>query len=203
MVETVGRRAVTWVRIRARRGVAMLTVGFYTLAAPFGWAGATVLCHLWRKDEIVRARRMQRLTASAYRLMHDWMTLVRITDFDHRIELPGFPTGPCVVVANHPTLMDTTAISAVLGRGFTIVKPSLHGRRLMRPFMEGVGHVAAATSDPMSATRVVEESVERVRQGFVAVIFPEGTRSKPDRLNPFGRTAFEIACRAREKSANP
>jgi 1-acyl-sn-glycerol-3-phosphate acyltransferase len=43
----------------------------------------------------------------------------------------------------------------------------------------------------------VEEAVRRIRQGFSLLVFPEGTRSVRGRLLPFGRAAFEVACRAR------
>lgn len=189
----------TWVRARsaARRCASYFTVGTYTAVAPLGCLAIGGLDLLWRGDEVSRARRMQRLTAGAYRFMHDWLRLVRITDFDHRTALAGVPAGPGVVVANHPTLMDITSITAALGGGFTIVKGALHGRRMLRPIMQGAGHVAAADADPMSARRVVDEAVERVGQGFRAIVFPEGTRSFADGLRPFGRTAFEIACRGR------
>lgn len=183
-------------RVPARRLAAYFTVGAYTVGAPFGAAIAVVLISLWRRNPVTCARRMQRITAGAYRCMHDWLRLVRICDFDYRTALPDRPAAPCVVVANHPTLMDVTAISAVFAGGFTIVKPELHGRRLLHPFMVGAGHVAGAGNDPLSSQRVVHESVERLGQGFPLVVFPEGTRSPPGRLRPFGRTAFEIACRA-------
>lgn len=187
----------TSLRCTARRTIAYCTVGFYAVAAPFGCVGGTLLDLFWRRDQIQRARRMQRLTSGAYRLMHDWLKLTRIADFDYRTTLRDVPTGPCVVVANHPTLMDITAISAALGRGFTVVKPKLHARRVLHPFMVGAGHVAGSSSDPASTGRVVDEAVQRVLAGFPLIIFPEGTRSPPGRLRPFGRTAFEIACRAR------
>ncbi len=181
----------------SRRAIAYFTVGAYAVAAPFGCVGVSVLDLLWRRDAAERARRMQRLTSGAYRFMHDWLNFTRIADFDYRTTLRDVPQGPCVVVANHPTLMDITAISAALGRGFTVVKPKLHARRVLRPFMVGAGHVAGASSDPASTGRVVDEAVERVTTGFPLIVFPEGTRSPPGGLRPFGRTAFEIACRAR------
>lgn len=192
-----GNSAVrTSLRCTTRRAIVYCTVGFYVIAAPFGCVGVSVLDLFWRHDEIERVRRMQRLTSGAYRVMHDWLNFTRIADFDHRQTLRDVPLGPCVVVANHPTLMDITAISAALGRGFTVVKPKLHARRVLRPFMVGAGHVAGASSDPASTGRVVEEAVERVSAGFPLIIFPEGTRSPPGGLHTFGRTGFEIACRA-------
>ena len=49
--------------------------------------------------------------------MHDWLRWTTITDFNHR-EAPDLPQRPCVIVANHPTLMDITSIIATLGIWF-------------------------------------------------------------------------------------
>ncbi len=192
------RHGVGWVRVRgrARVGAAYMTVGLYTVAAPFGCVLATGLGFVWRRDPLRRAQRLQRITSSAYRLMHNWLRFWHICHFDYRDALPGLPEGAFVVVANHPTLMDITSISAALGRGFTVVKGELYRRALLRPFLEGAGHVAAADGDPLSAQRVVNEAVARLREGHPMIVFPEGTRSFADRLRPFGRTAFEVACRA-------
>ncbi|MEO6597712.1 MAG: hypothetical protein ABIP94_23450, partial [Planctomycetota bacterium] len=43
----------------------------------------------------------------------------------------------CIVVANHPTQMDVTAIGACLGGACTIVKSTVYRRRLVRPLMVG------------------------------------------------------------------
>jgi 1-acyl-sn-glycerol-3-phosphate acyltransferase len=129
--------------------------------------------------------------------MHDWLRLVRITRFDHRDALPGLPPPPYVVVANHPTLMDVTSITATLGGACTIAKPSLFRQRSLHALLEGAGHVEGPGSALVTAGRVLDQAVERLHQGFPFLIFPEGTRSPPDGLLRFGRAAFEIACRAR------
>src|SRR5690606_14745747 len=61
----------------------------------------------------------------------------------------------------------------------------LEGARLF----EGAG-------GPRDANHVVISGVARIREGFRVLVFPEGTRSPEGELHRFGRTAFEIACRA-------
>ncbi|MCR9246577.1 MAG: 1-acyl-sn-glycerol-3-phosphate acyltransferase [bacterium] len=175
----------------------VITVGLYTASMPFAYGMFAVLCFLWRKDERRRAQRLQRVTAFAYRSMHRWLTWLRITRFDHRQPLSGLPSGPCVVIANHPTLMDITSITAVLGSGTTVVKPALYRRRMIGPLLVGAGHVEGPGADPISTGRVVDEVVRRLAWGMPAIIFPEGTRSPPGGFQRFGRLAFEVACRAR------
>jgi len=166
------------------------------LLAPLGWPIFAALGFLWRKDPLRRARRMQAIHVRAFRFMHRWLRWCAITDFDHRRPLAGLPAGPCVVIANHPTLMDISAITAAIGGACTIVKPAMFRRPLLHGMLAHAGHVEGPGHDPISAGRVVEEMAVRLRQGFRAIVFPEGTRSPPGELGRFGRISFEIACRA-------
>lgn len=196
MPEAIQRDARDAVKHAIRRINVLFTVGAYTVLAPFGYSIFAVLCFLWRKDVVRRARRLQRVTAGAYRFMHVWLSMTRITQFDHRQRPAGLPSGPCVVIANHPTLMDITSITAVVGAGSTVVKPALYRRRMLHHLLLGAGHVEGPGNDPISAGRVVDEMVERLGRGIPVIVFPEGTRSPPGQLLRFGRLAFEIACRA-------
>jgi 1-acyl-sn-glycerol-3-phosphate acyltransferase len=188
------------VRIAARHGLRKATVIFtfwtYTLMAPIGCVLFALLAFAWRRDALRRARRLQALTVRAYRFLHAWLTFADIARFDPNRGLAGLPEGPCVVVSNHPTLMDITAISATIGGGCTIVKQKLYRRRLLHGLLAGAGHIQGPSPDHVSIGPIVEQGVERLRQGFRVIVFPEGTRSRGGRLLPFGRTAFEIACRA-------
>lgn len=175
----------------------MLTLAIYAVLAPVGYACFALACAAQAGDPVRRARRLQRISACAYRVMHAWLRWMRIAHYDPRGALRDVPPGPCVLVANHPTLMDVTAILGTLGGGFTVAKPALYRRRSLRPLLQGAGHIEGPGDDPVGTGRVVDEAVRRIRQGFSLLIFPEGTRSVQGRLLPFGRAAFEVACRAR------
>lgn len=180
-----------------RRFSVWVTMGIYMGIAPVGYVTLSLLCFCWRKDPVRRAQRLQRMTAQAYRLMHRWLGWTRITVFDHQQRLPNLPKGACVVIANHPTLMDVTAVTAIMGGACSIVKPALFRRAMMNPLLRGLGHVEGPGPDPMRIGQVVADALERLRWGLPIVIFPEGTRSPPDSLGRFGRVAFEVACQAK------
>ncbi len=181
----------------ARRVRVAITLGLHALLAPIGSLMFAVLYVVWRGDPVRRARRMQAITAWSYRVMHRWLTVFGVTSLDLQKSLAELPDGPCVVVANHPTLMDVTALLGLLGGASTVAKPDLFERRSLRPLLHGAGVIRGTGSDPLSAQRVVDDATAALAAGFRLVIFPEGTRSPRDALLPFGRAAFEIACRAR------
>ncbi|HEX6812140.1 MAG TPA: lysophospholipid acyltransferase family protein [Planctomycetota bacterium] len=176
---------------------AAITVGFYLIVAPSGYVPFALFCLFWRGEPHARARILHRVSARGVRIMHWWLRTFRIIHFDWREVDLGLPAGPCVVVANHPTQLDPTAMMATLVHGCTIVKPSVYRRWLLRPLLEGAMHFEGPSLDPMSIDHVLTSALDRLRAGMHLFVFPEGTRSQEGKLHEFGRIAFEIACRAR------
>src|SRR5205085_6640129 len=106
-------------------------------------------------------------------------------------------TGPSfVIVANHPTLIDVLALSAVFGRLTCVAKGGLFRAPLLGRVVRDCAHIDGGDGDPLSGAMVVQQALERLAQRMPVLVFPEGTRSPPGGLHPFKRGAFEIACRA-------
>jgi 1-acyl-sn-glycerol-3-phosphate acyltransferase len=182
-------------RVRVLRVAAVYPLMLVSLLSGYGVFRLLLLVD--RRDPVRRARRLQRLTARAFGVMFDGLRLAGVVRFNHRRLLGSRPRGPCVVVANHPTFMDVAAITAALGGGCTVAKPAVYRRRVIHPIMVGMAHIEGSGAERFALGRLVDEAVERLRQGLSVIIFPEGTRSPVTGRLPFGRTAFEIACRAR------
>jgi len=183
---------------RAVRTLAVtISVVGYSIVAPFGYLIFAFLVWLWRRDPKQRALRLQKCTGYGYRFLHAWLRWLRIAHFVPKNALPDLPPGPCVIVANHPTQIDVTAVGASLGGASTIVKKAVFRMRMVQPLLKGAGMFEAPGDDPMSVGSVIDEGVQRLREGMRIFVFPEGSRSPADGLRPFGRVAFEIACRAR------
>ena len=192
---TVAARIVRGWAFAYRTVFAALSVSIYLAAAPFGYA-AFALMQLRREDPQRRARRLHNVLHRAFRLMHTWIDILRLMRLSAHGNSPRtLPDGPCVVVANHPTLVDVTAIIAVFGGMCTVVKPRLFRAWWLRSLMCGAQHIEGATT-AVDAARIVEAAVSRLEHGHRVLIFPEGTRSPEGGISAFGRTAFEIACRA-------
>lgn len=201
MIHHVARAAVVNQAARALRFARLFTIhlvlAVYAVLAPFGYA-AFALLHLWpARDPARRARMLQWVLHRAFRLLHDTMRVLRLVAFNPRCDVEGsIPAGPCVLVANHPSLIDVTAIMATLRHVSTAVKPSIYRRFWLRPLLAGSGQFEGSSPDHLAATELVAAAMTRLRQGFHVLLFPEGTRSPRGSIGAFGRAAFEVACRA-------
>ncbi|MCB9726982.1 MAG: 1-acyl-sn-glycerol-3-phosphate acyltransferase [Deltaproteobacteria bacterium] len=180
-----------------RTALATCVVAVYTVMAPFGYALFMAWLMLPTRDPNRRGRRVQAIVRRAFGLMHDVLRWCGLLEFDHRSLRGRFPDGPFVIVANHPTLPDSSALFASVTDLCAVVRADLYRKAWLRPLVEGARHLEGGRGNPLDAARVVEAGVARLNDGFRLMMFPEGSRSPPGDLRPFRRSAFEIACRAR------
>lgn len=98
----------------------------------------------------------------------------------------------CLIVANHPSLIDVVFILAKFPDAVCVVKASHWKNPFTMAAVRAANYIANA--DPVS---LIEESVARLRNDERLILFPEGTRTPPDSAPTFGRGAASIALRAR------
>ncbi len=180
--------------VRLMRGMAVaLAIAVFWLAA-FALAWLVVPWVLFReRAPLARRRAMQRMVAAAWR----WFlrTLERTSLYRARYVGGVLPSQPCVVIANHPSLLDVTALIAHSPHLCCVVKASLVDSPLVGRLLRSCGHVSAGDGSLMSGRTVLEALSERLTEGFSVLIFPEGTRSPPGGIHKLRRGAFEVAQR--------
>lgn len=93
-----------------------------------------------------------------------------------------------IVIANHPSLIDVVFLVSLIKDATCIVKQAVW----RNPCMAAVVRTARYISNDDSVA-LVDECVARLKEGEPLLIFPEGTRSKANRLNKFQRGAANIA----------
>ena len=171
-------------------------------AFAFFWSGAALLAWvllpplaLIGGSSVERTRRCQRFVSGSFRLFHGYMQVLRLVDARVTGEIPRPDGGPVVLVANHTTLVDVTAIIARFPNICCVAKSSYADNFFVGRLLRLCGFIPSEQRDPEGKS-ILETACERLRQGFDILVFPEGTRSPPDGLLPFRRGAFEIACRA-------
>lgn len=136
--------------------------------------------------------RAQRAIRRGYRAFLAYMRLAGLS----RVRVEGGELlrapGARVVVANHPTLIDTPLLAALLPQADCIANPEWADAPLLRGAIRAANYVR---ND--AGLAAVEEGVRRLRSGRTLLVFPEGTRTPAGvALGPLRRGAAHIAVRA-------
>jgi len=132
------------------------------------------------------ARRLiQRCFLTFINLMKGLGVLDYQLDNQERLLRPGL-----LVIANHPSLIDVVFLLAHMPHANCIVK----GRLARNPFTRGPIRAAGYITNDDPET-VLEAARESLRKGNSLILFPEGTRTSPQRPIKFRRGGANIALR--------
>jgi len=101
---------------------------------------------------------------------------------------------PRIYLSNHQSAFDIFALLAHLPVHFKfILKQELMKIPVLGLAMRGARYIAIDRADSRKALKSMKEAAQRVRKGASVLIFPEGTRSKDGRLQPFKKGGFHLA----------
>jgi 1-acyl-sn-glycerol-3-phosphate acyltransferase len=107
------------------------------------------------------------------------------------------PSREYVFCSNHFSLIDTPVVFGCMPREFRIL--ARHGLWKI-PFLgwhlNRAGHLPVHRENPRVAARSIQQAAEKVRAGYSVFLFPEGGRTREDRMRPFKPGAGYIAIRA-------
>lgn len=160
-------------------GIASLTVAFVV---------APLLRRLARSPEEAELA-VQRAIQRAYAVSVAFWRFLRILRLDSA-GLAGLGRdGACVVVANHPTLMDVVLLGSHMKQMDCIVNA---GWTAHSPFLARAIDVAGYIRND-GGEAVVRECAERLKRGRSLMVFPEGTRSPWGSFGKFHRGAAHIS----------
>ena len=142
------------------------------------------------------AHRCRRIVRRSWILFHDLLRITRTIDYDPRKVNVELPEGACVFVANHPTLLDATAITAAMPDLTMVAKTAMYRTPVLGRLLRLCAFVEADEGSPFSGAEAAARCLARLQAGVPVLIFPEGTRSPVRGLGDFHAGAFQIAARA-------
>jgi 1-acyl-sn-glycerol-3-phosphate acyltransferase len=172
-------------------------LSFFVGGLLLAWVVLPVVRWRWRRaQEMERAAACLRWVQRSFVLFHDYMRVTTLINFQPRGVDRRLPGPRFVLVANHPTLVDITALTAAYGRITCIAKTPIFRAPGVGALVRACAYIDGGSGDPFAGGRVVTQALERLAADMPIAIFPEGTRSPDGGLHPFKRGAFEIACRA-------
>jgi len=109
-------------------------------------------------------------------------------------------TRPRVVFANHQSFFDIYILIAYLpGRVIFLSKKSIFKIPILGLIMKLLGDVPINRTDAKSALRSMDEAAKKVKDGYLLVVFPEGTRSLDGQVQPFKSGVARIPYKAGAK----
>ena len=120
---------------------------------------------------------------------------LRIAGVTARAEgLENIPAGTCLFAANHTSNTDPPAIVGVIPRRVAILlKKSLLSIPIVGPAFRMGDFIAIDRANAGDALGSIKLAVDRAKTGLSFLAFPEGTRSRDGRLQPFKQGVFRMA----------
>jgi 1-acyl-sn-glycerol-3-phosphate acyltransferase len=105
--------------------------------------------------------------------------------------------GPCVLVPNHSSYLDSFVLAAVLPPRFVfLAKKELDRSAFLSIFLRRLGTIFAERSRAEHGVQDAASAVEAVRGGQGLVVYPEGTFRRAPGLRPFKIGGFLVAAQA-------
>jgi 1-acyl-sn-glycerol-3-phosphate acyltransferase len=182
----VSRLAYAWRALRT--ALAFLVFGAGALIVAFAVVPSLRVLPGRQADVSLRT---QRLVHHAFRWFEWFMSvlgLIRVQRLSFE-RLAG--TGPRLVIANHPTLIDVVLLGASLPQADCIVKKAVLQNPYLRRMVTAAGYISNDDGD-----RLVDACVRRLQAGRTLLMFPEGTRSPRGGLGRIRRGAARVALRS-------
>lgn len=104
------------------------------------------------------------------------------------------PRAPCVIVANHSSMLDICVLAAALPLRFHFASRPLFFRiPVLGWAMHLARHARIDPKDPRGARHALDGLGARLRRGLSLCLFPEGTRSPDGRVRRYRRGPFLLA----------
>ncbi len=142
---------------------------------------------VWRRERrVALSRSVIRLAFRAYIGLMQGLGVLR-----YEVKgLEKLERGGLLILANHPTLIDTIFLMAFVKRADCIVKAALWNN----PFTGGPVRAAGYVNNAGGAD-LVADCIASLRRGNNLIVFPEGTRTLADGVIRLKRGAANIAVR--------
>jgi 1-acyl-sn-glycerol-3-phosphate acyltransferase len=113
------------------------------------------------------------------------------------VRMPALPPGPVIFASNHESVLDIWVLFCVLQRSFRfIAKQELFDLPVFGSYLRVGGHIPVDRSNNQRAVASLSKAGDTVRSGTSIIVFPEGTRSRTGRIQPFKKGPFVVAKQA-------
>jgi 1-acyl-sn-glycerol-3-phosphate acyltransferase len=169
---------------------------FIQFAVQVLWLGKWQMPQLMKRGNAESTARKLALHAAHRHVVAYLATLsfLRLVNFTFE----GKPFGqPCVVIANHPSLLDFIVFLKDFPNAVCLYKSQSLNNPVLASFLKVGGYIEGMDGTANGNKRIIAACCERLDEGHHVVFFPEGTRSKSaNSIRKFRTTAFHAATKS-------
>lgn len=152
------------------------------------------LINLMVRDGNAKKRMVRRLIHRIFRSFLSMMSFFRMFDFElNQAQSELAKHRGKLVIANHPSLIDVVSLIAIIPNADCIVKEKLW----RNPFLQGVVKAADYIKNSEDVETLLVSCQKSLDEGYLLIIFPEGTRTKVGGISKVQRGASNIALRCK------
>lgn len=119
--------------------------------------------------------------------------LIPRTEFLIQEDVPKIHSS--IIVCNHLSYLDPILLVSLMPKQRTIVKSTFFNVPIFGWFLKNAGYIPSSPIEMQGPAMIknLEEIKEHLAAGGNLFVFPEGTRSRDGKLNPFNKGVFSIA----------
>jgi 1-acyl-sn-glycerol-3-phosphate acyltransferase len=127
------------------------------------------------------------------KIRQDWTKNYLLPVLGVRVIVKGNPPNfPCIVMSNHRSYLDPAIICRDVS-GYPVSKAEVSRWPLLGKGAQLTGVLFLQRESPSSRKQVLSKIVEKVKEGFPVILFPEGTTHNLPHTTPLKRGAFQLA----------
>lgn len=176
--------------------IVLTAYGFTQFAAQVLWLGKWQMPRLMHRGENrPQARRTALFAAHRHVVVYlKTLSLLQLVKF--RFE--GTPySQACVVVANHPSLLDFIVFLKDLPNAVCLYKSQSLKNPVLSAFLQVTGYIESMDGTVSASKRIIASCCERLAEGHHVAFFPEGTRSaSATTVRKFRTTVFHAVVKS-------
>jgi len=174
-------------------GVPLTAYGFLQFAVQVLWLGKWQMPRVIKKGKGRPDARRDALYIAHRHVVGYLATLDFLGLVEFRFE--GTPhEQPCIMVANHPSLLDFIVLLQNLPNAVCLYKTQSLDNPVLSSFIQVGGYIEGMDGTASASKRIISSCCERLAEGHHVVFFPEGTRSESaTTVRKFRTTAFHAA----------
>lgn len=156
---------------------------------------------LKKADKILKNEGQEAFDEFSYKVTNEW-ALKRIKDSGAHITVYGNEKIPqdrnVLFISNHQSDFDIAIFLGMINKnaGF-VAKNEMENIPLLSHWMRNIHCVFMDRKDIKKAAKTIVDGIALLKKGYSMVVFPEGTRSKCDKMGEFKAGSFKLATKSK------